>query len=84
MATVGATNTEIAEYLGCSVDTLTRRFADVLTKTRAGRRIRLRRLQWQAAEQGDRTMLVWLGKVELGQRETQVIQTQELPEVVVE
>lgn len=67
MASVGATNIEIAEFAGCSVDTLTRRFADVLTKSRAGMRVRLRQLQWKAAAAGDRTMLIWLGKQELGQ-----------------
>ena len=69
MASVGATNIEIAEFAGCSVDTLTRRFADVLTKSRAGMRVRLRQLQWKAAAAGDRTMLIWLGKQELGQKD---------------
>jgi hypothetical protein len=31
----------------------------------------LRRMQWQAAEGGDRTMLVWLGKQYLGQSDKQ-------------
>lgn len=34
--------------------------------------------------QGDKTMLVWLGKVRLGQKEVQVVETRELPEVVIE
>jgi hypothetical protein len=67
MASVGATNEEIADFNGCSVDTITRRFADILSKSRASMKIRLRRLQWTAASEGDRTMLIWLGKQVLGQ-----------------
>ena len=69
MSQAGAPNTEIADFLGCSVDTLTRRFADLLTKSRAGRKVRLRRLQWTAAEAGNPALLIWLGKQELAQRE---------------
>ena len=69
MAQAGAPNVEIADFLGCSVDTLTRRFADLLTKSRAGRKVRLRRLQWTAAEAGNPALLIWLGKQELAQRE---------------
>lgn len=67
MAIVGATNTEIAEFCGCSVDTLTRRFADILVKSRAGRKAKLRRAQYQVALKGNPAMLIWLGKNELGQ-----------------
>ena len=36
---------------------------------RANGRQTLRRLQWQAANEGNSTMLVWLGKQLLGQRD---------------
>jgi hypothetical protein len=67
MAFIGATNVEIAEFCGCSVDTLTRRFADVLVKSRAGLRAKLRRAQMKAALGGNTTMLIWLGKQMLNQ-----------------
>lgn len=70
MAYAGGTNVEIADFCGVSADTIERRFRDSLTKSRARRRLRLRQLQWKAAEAGDKTMLIWLGKVELGQSET--------------
>ena len=69
MAQAGAPNVEIADFLGCSVNTLTRRFVKILTKNRAGRKVRLRRLQWTAAEAGNPALLIWLGKQELAQRE---------------
>jgi hypothetical protein len=37
-------------------------------------RMSLRRVQWKAAQAGDRTMLVWLGKQYLGQRDQQGIE----------
>lgn len=70
MAYAGGSTVEIAQFLAVSTDTIERRFADVLTQARARRRLRLRQLQWKAAEAGDKTMLIWLGKVELGQSET--------------
>jgi hypothetical protein len=69
MAGVGATNIEIADFNGCTVDTITNRFSELLSKARAARKIRLRRLQWTAAEGGNIAMQIWLGKQELGQRE---------------
>lgn len=84
MAAVGATDVEIAHFLGCSVDTLNRRFAENLAKSRAGMRLRLRQAQYKQAIAGDRTMLVWLGKVMLGQKETTVTELHDMPQVVVE
>jgi len=69
MAHAGSPNVEIAEYLGISVDTLTRRCAEILAKRRAGRKSRLRQLQTRSAENGNVVMQIWLGKQELGQRD---------------
>jgi len=62
MAAIHCTNREIAEVLGVSVDTLQRNFPSFLQKGRARGKAKLRRMQWQAAENGNSTMLVWLGK----------------------
>ena len=67
LARLGATNIEIAGFFGCSDDTITRNFADNLVKGRASRKIRLRQIQWRAAENGNITMLIFLGKSELHQ-----------------
>lgn len=68
MAELGAPQAEIAQAIGCSVDTLHRRFADVLKKGGAQLNISLRRLQVRSAKKGNVTMLIWLGKQRLGQR----------------
>jgi hypothetical protein len=57
-----------------STDTIGRRkkdpaFLDVLEAGKGRGRVTLRRLQWQAASTGNTTMLVWLGKQLLGQRD---------------
>lgn len=71
MASVGGTNKEIGEFVGCDGDTVGRRFADILTKARAGMRLRLRQAQHKAAIGGNATMLIWLGKQILEQRDQQ-------------
>lgn len=67
LAGIGCTNEEIGTLVGCSVDTLTRRFADVLKKGRENMRMSLRRQQFKKATEGNTTMLIWLGKQYLGQ-----------------
>lgn len=42
-------------------------FSEVFTIKRGLGRISLRRCQWQAAQKGNPTMLIWLGKQYLGQ-----------------
>ncbi len=68
MAAIHCTNKEIAEVLNISIDTLQRNFPDLLQKGRAGGKAKLRRLQWQKAEEGNPTMLIWLGKQLLEQK----------------
>lgn len=74
LAKDGAKNTEIAEYFGVSPDTIERRFAGELRKGRAARNVSLRRLQLRAAEQGNATMLIWLGKQYLDQSDSLIDQ----------
>ena len=77
MAQVGATNQEIADFVGCSEGTVRQRFHDLLVKARASMRLRLRQAQYKAALKGDRTMLIWLGKQVLEQREPPIAVTGE-------
>lgn len=69
MAGVGATNVEIADFLGLDESTVRARCGDVLTKARAGLKVRLRRAQMTAALGGNPAMLIWLGKQALGQKD---------------
>lgn len=71
LAGIGCTHEEIAAVLKCSPDTLTRRFADALKEGKEHAKASLRRMQWQAAENGNVAMLIWLGKQLLGQRDYQ-------------
>lgn len=59
----------MALLLGCSKDTLERRFAAVIEKARSQMKMSLRRTQIKLAENGNVAMAIWLGKQYLGQRE---------------
>jgi hypothetical protein len=67
LAELGATHQEIAEFFGVERSTISKRFFTEIRKGRAEVKIKLRRLQMRAAEKGNVTMLVWLGKNLLGQ-----------------
>lgn len=62
------TNEEIAAKLGCSPDTLTRRFADAIKSGRECAKTILREYQFKLAKTNP-AMAIWLGKQYLGQRE---------------
>lgn len=75
LAAIACTVDEVAGVIGVSHDTLERASKRVHKKAiteymapfAAAGNASLRRRQWQAAMDGDRTMLVWLGKQRLGQ-----------------
>lgn len=69
LAAIGCKTTEIATIVGCSHDTLERRFASEMEKGRSNLRASLRRWQIEAAKKGNVAMLIWLGKQLLGQTE---------------
>ena len=74
LAKQGATNTDIAEVFNVGEHVIRKSYAEFLTKGRAEKRMKLRRLQWESAEDGNVTMLIWLGKQELGQSDKQEIE----------
>jgi len=65
------THEEIASFLNCSHDILARdeRFIVVYKSGMDKGRMSLRRKQWKALDAGNTTMLIWLGKQYLGQRD---------------
>lgn len=69
MAVVGASNVEIAEVCGVVEGVIRARFDDVLTVARANLKRKLRRAQLAKAMEGNPTMLIWLGKQMLDQKD---------------
>ena len=72
LAGIGCTTLEMASILGCSKDTLERRFAALIEKGRSEMKRSLRRTQLRLAEEGNAAMAIWLGKQLLGQHEPKV------------
>jgi len=74
-ASLQYTEYEIARHIGLSDDGFRKRKArdkklrDALDKGRARGRMSLRRLQYAGAQAGNPTMLIWMGKQYLGQRD---------------
>jgi DNA-binding Lrp family transcriptional regulator len=69
LAENGCTNAEIARLVGCSTSTLYHRFRALIKEGRAKLNMSLRREQIRLAKEGNATMLIWLGKQRLGQRD---------------
>ena len=61
----------MSAIIGVSIDTLKNRFSAIIQQGKEEGRRSLRRLQWAQAERGNTTMLLWLGKQMLGQRDRQ-------------
>jgi AraC-like DNA-binding protein len=74
LAAIDCTIAEIAATLDCSRDTLERRFRDVIDQGRERGKVSLRRRQFELASSGNATMLIWLGKQRLGQKDTQEVE----------
>ena len=69
LARLHCTTAEIAEWFGVNEATIRRRFGDLIKQCQAETRARLRQEQLKQALNGNVTMLIFLGKVMLGQRE---------------
>lgn len=69
LAKIHCTMIEIASIMGCSVDTLENNYSDIIKKGKEEGKSSLRRIQYKAAVKGSVTMMIWLGKQLLGQRD---------------
>ena len=69
LAKIHCTRKEIASVVGCSVDTLERRFADVLLDGDNEGKMSLKRKMHEMAFKGNERMLIWLSKQRLGYKE---------------
>ncbi|MGO9918307.1 MAG: hypothetical protein ACLQIB_26875 [Isosphaeraceae bacterium] len=67
LASAGCSTSDIALIAGCSERMLHKRFSKIIARARAERRWWLLDQQNAAAEKGNATILIWLGKVELDQ-----------------
>ena len=72
LAEYHCTNKEIADFFGVPLQTFVDNFRDIITKHRLITKQRLRKKQLEVALNGDKTMLIWLGKQMLGQAENPV------------
>lgn len=81
MCVIHCTGEEIAGVLGMDYDTLNRickeqketSISEYIKEHQNGGKMSLRRAQWKAAEKGNVSMLIWLGKQWLGQTEKQEV-----------
>ncbi|AXC09689.1 hypothetical protein ACPOL_0306 [Acidisarcina polymorpha] len=77
LASIGCPVADIGKVLGCGSKTLERRFMREMEIGRAERNTSLRRRQVELALAGNVTMLIWLGKQYLGQKDKQEVMTGE-------
>jgi len=85
-----ATQEEIAAFLGITVDTIDSRlkkrfnksFSEYYQEKAALGKISLRRAQLQKALGGDNTMMIWLGKNMLGQKDSQELDLKYSAEII--
>jgi len=80
LAGLGCTNTEIASFFGCDESLIRKSYSEFLIKGREKGKIRLRQWQLRAAERGNVSMLIWLGKQILNQSESPSLADDELVE----
>ena len=72
LARLHCTSKEMAEFFDVPYTTFTDNFRDIITKGRLETKQRLRAAQLKLALNGDRTLLIWLGKNILGQSESPI------------
>jgi len=69
LASLGLTTAEIAAVLEVSPDTLEEKYAEEMAIGKQKCKASVRRKQFELAMAGNPTMLIWLGKQILGQKE---------------
>jgi len=60
LAAIGCTLNEMASFFNCSVDTLTRNYAEALHRGRENGKVSIRRLMWEQGQKGNTTALKYL------------------------
>ena len=83
LAALGCTEPEIQHLLACSPDFLASK-SDILASGRARLKHSLRRAQIKQALKGNASMLIWLGKTYLGQKDSPDSQVSQHTNIVVD
>ena len=73
LARIGCNHDEIAAVLGCHANTVGRRFGSIIKEGHIHLKASLKRMQFQAAAKGNVTMMIWLGKQFLEQKDMPII-----------
>lgn len=60
LASIGCTLAEIANFFKCSIDTLSRNYADALSRGREAGKVSVRRMMWDQGKKGNSTALKYL------------------------
>lgn len=60
LASIGCTLSEIAAFFKCSVDTITRNYAEVLYRGRENGKTSIRRMMWEHGKKGNSVALKYL------------------------
>jgi hypothetical protein len=76
-------DTEIAAFMGVAERTIQRHFGALLKEEREAGRANLRSWQFAAAQRGNITMMIWLGKQLLGQRDKSDVRAEMAEPIVV-
>ena len=84
LAAIGCSNEEIAVAVGCGRTTIFRRFGTVTDKGLQRFKTSIRRAQYQAMNNGNVAMMIWLGKQYLGQRDKFDIDVREVDRLLAE
>lgn len=79
LSSIFCTNEEIASVVGCHRETLANNYSTHIKKGRDRGKSSLRRMQFQKAQDGNPTMLIWLGKQYLGQSDHNEDETEHMP-----
>jgi len=74
LASFGCSTIEIARLHNCDESTIRLRFKNELERGRENMKIKLRQLQWKQAENGNTSLLIFLGKQYLGQSDRNALE----------
>jgi len=67
LSSFGCSTVEIAKLHNCDENTIRGRFKEEIERGRESMKIKLRQLQWKQCENGNTSLLIFLGKQYLGQ-----------------
>jgi hypothetical protein len=84
LASIFCSMEQIAIACDCSVDTLERRFADIIKAGRETGKTSLLKKQFEVAMSGNVGLLIWLGKQYLGQSDVEKTELKRLDDKILE